>query len=191
MNQGFPSDVDGGEPGRRGSALDGRGSTQPSLAAGPQQQARRGVRRIPRQAARARAPAAQRAIPLAPRQICGTTFVARGSVRAAAAIPQTSRPVDAPFGSTVHRAFDALLMPPPASAVGPAGEIPSTLGLYEGRKTLRVGRFIGRLGVVSLPAVEAGLDLDQRVVRRHVAKLEAAGWRVGRPGCGARDPWCG
>jgi hypothetical protein len=27
-----------------------------------------------------------------------------------------------------------------------------------------------------LPAVEAGLDLDQRVVRRHVARLEAAGW---------------
>ena len=39
-----------------------------------------------------------------------------------------------------------------------------------------MGRFIGRLGVVSLPAVEAGLDLDQRVVRRHVARLEAAGW---------------
>ena len=45
-----------------------------------------------------------------------------------------------------------------------------------------MGRFIGRLGVVSLPAVEAGLDLDQRVVRRHVAKLEAAGWL-------ARAPW--
>ena len=45
-----------------------------------------------------------------------------------------------------------------------------------GPGTLRVGRFIGRLGVVSLPAVEVGLDLDQRVVRRHVAKLEAAGW---------------
>jgi hypothetical protein len=29
-----------------------------------------------------------------------------------------------------------------------------------------------------LPAIEAGLDLDQRVVRRHVAKLEAAGWLV-------------
>ena len=41
---------------------------------------------------------------------------------------------------------------------------------------MRVGRFIGRLGVVSLQAVEAGLDLDERVVRRHVAKLEAAGW---------------
>jgi len=47
---------------------------------------------------------------------------------------------------------------------------------------VRVGRFIGRLGIVSLPAVEAGLDLDQRVVRRHVAKLEAAGWL-------AREPW--
>ena len=41
---------------------------------------------------------------------------------------------------------------------------------------MRVGRFIGRLGVVSVPAVEVGLGLDQRVVRRHVAKLEAAGW---------------
>jgi hypothetical protein len=51
-----------------------------------------------------------------------------------------------------------------------------------GPGTLRVGRFIGRLGVVSLPAVEAGLDLDQRVVRRHVAKLERrqAGWLVCR-----------
>ena len=45
-----------------------------------------------------------------------------------------------------------------------------------GPGTVRVGRFIGRLGVVSLPAVEVGLDLDERVVRRHVAKLEAAGW---------------
>jgi hypothetical protein len=36
--------------------------------------------------------------------------------------------------------------------------------------------------VVSLPAVQAGLDLDQRVVRRHVARLEAAGWLV-------RAPW--
>jgi hypothetical protein len=35
---------------------------------------------------------------------------------------------------------------------------------------------------VSLPAVEAGLDLDQRVVRRHVARLEAAGWL-------GRAPW--
>jgi hypothetical protein len=51
-----------------------------------------------------------------------------------------------------------------------------------GPGTLRVGRFIGRLGVVSLPAVQAGLDLDLRVVRRHVAKLEAAGWL-------ARMPW--
>lgn len=50
-----------------------------------------------------------------------------------------------------------------------------------GPGTLRVGRFIGRLGVVSLPAVEVGLDLDQRVVRRHVAKLEAAGWLTRKP----------
>ena len=47
---------------------------------------------------------------------------------------------------------------------------------------MRVARFIGRLGIVSLPAVEVGLDLDQRVVRRHVAKLEAAGWL-------GRMPW--
>jgi hypothetical protein len=45
-----------------------------------------------------------------------------------------------------------------------------------------VGRFIGRLGVVSLPAVEVGLKLDERVVRRHVAKLEAAGWLGRTPG---------
>ena len=51
-----------------------------------------------------------------------------------------------------------------------------------GPGTVRVGRFIGRLGVVSLPAVETGLDLDQRVVRRHVARLEAAGWL-------RRAPW--
>jgi hypothetical protein len=51
-----------------------------------------------------------------------------------------------------------------------------------GPGTVRVGRFIGRLGVVSLPAVTVGLDLDQRVVRRHVAKLEAADWLV-------REPW--
>jgi hypothetical protein len=54
--------------------------------------------------------------------------------------------------------------------------------IVPGPGTLRVGRFIGRLGVVSIPAVEVGLDLDQRVVRRHVAKLEAAGWL-------ARAPW--
>ncbi len=35
---------------------------------------------------------------------------------------------------------------------------------------------------MSLPAVQVGLDLDQRVVRRHVAKLEAAGWL-------GRAPW--
>ena len=51
-----------------------------------------------------------------------------------------------------------------------------------GPGAIRVGRCIGRLGVVSIPAVEVGLDLDQRVVRRHVAKLEAAGWL-------ARAPW--
>ncbi|MGO9974369.1 MAG: hypothetical protein ACLP01_16510 [Solirubrobacteraceae bacterium] len=35
---------------------------------------------------------------------------------------------------------------------------------------------------MSLPAVGVGLDLDERVIRRHVAKLEAAGWL-------AREPW--
>jgi hypothetical protein len=47
---------------------------------------------------------------------------------------------------------------------------------------MRVGQFIGRLGVVSLPAVQVGLDVDERVVRRHVAKLEAMGWL-------GRAPW--
>lgn len=41
---------------------------------------------------------------------------------------------------------------------------------------MRVGRFIGRLGVVPMPAVERGLGLVDRVVRRHVAKLEKFGW---------------
>jgi hypothetical protein len=45
-----------------------------------------------------------------------------------------------------------------------------------GPGTLRVGRFIGRLGVVAVPAVEIALGLDERVVRRHVAKLERLGW---------------
>jgi len=48
--------------------------------------------------------------------------------------------------------------------------------VVQGPGSLRVGRYIGRLGVVSIPAVQAGLDLDQRVVRRHVRKLQAAGW---------------
>jgi len=54
--------------------------------------------------------------------------------------------------------------------------------VVQGPGSLRVGRFIGRLGVVSIPAVQAWLDLDQRVVRRHVRKLETAGWL-------ARAPW--
>jgi hypothetical protein len=41
---------------------------------------------------------------------------------------------------------------------------------------MRVGRFIGRLGVVPMPAVGHGLGLVDRVVRRHVAKLEKVGW---------------
>jgi hypothetical protein len=51
-----------------------------------------------------------------------------------------------------------------------------------GPGSLRVGRFIGRLGVVALPALEIGLELDERVVRRHVAKLEAVGWLGRAPG---------
>jgi hypothetical protein len=51
-----------------------------------------------------------------------------------------------------------------------------------GPGSLRVGRFIGQLGVVSLPAVEVGLNLDERVVRRHVARLEKAGWLGRAPG---------
>jgi len=39
-----------------------------------------------------------------------------------------------------------------------------------------VGGFIGRLGVVPMPAVERGLGLVERVVRRHVAKLARVGW---------------
>lgn len=51
-----------------------------------------------------------------------------------------------------------------------------------GPGAVRVGRFIGKLGVVSIPAVGVGLDLDERVVRRHVAKLETSGWLI-------REPW--
>ena len=45
-----------------------------------------------------------------------------------------------------------------------------------GPGSIRVGRFVGRLGVVGMPAVGVGLGLAERVVRRHVARLEAAGW---------------
>ncbi len=45
-----------------------------------------------------------------------------------------------------------------------------------GRGSVRVGWFIGRLGVVAMPAISMGLGLAERVVRRHVAKLEAIGW---------------
>lgn len=51
-----------------------------------------------------------------------------------------------------------------------------------GPGTVRVGRFIGRVGVVTMRAVEIGLDLDERVVRRHVQRLEGLGWLV-------RDAW--
>jgi hypothetical protein len=49
-------------------------------------------------------------------------------------------------------------------------------GVEIGPGSMRVGRFIGRLGVVPMPAVGRGLGLVDRVVRRHVAKLEKVGW---------------
>jgi hypothetical protein len=49
-------------------------------------------------------------------------------------------------------------------------------GRLPGPGSVRVGRWVGRLGVVSLPAVAIGLDLDERVVRRHVTRLQEAGW---------------
>ncbi len=45
-----------------------------------------------------------------------------------------------------------------------------------GPGSVRVGQFIGRLGVISLATVSGGLGLAERVVRRHVARLEALGW---------------
>ena len=45
-----------------------------------------------------------------------------------------------------------------------------------GPGSIRVARFIGRLGVVPMPAIEQGLGVVDRVVRRHVAKLEKVGW---------------
>ncbi|MHB8656786.1 MAG: hypothetical protein ACYC91_02365 [Solirubrobacteraceae bacterium] len=39
---------------------------------------------------------------------------------------------------------------------------------------------------MSIPAIEVGLDLDQRVVRRHAAKLEAAAGWLGSHGSGAK-----
>lgn len=45
-----------------------------------------------------------------------------------------------------------------------------------GPGSVRVGRLIGRLGVVSLPAVGVALGLAERVVRRHVSRLEGLGW---------------
>jgi len=45
-----------------------------------------------------------------------------------------------------------------------------------GPGSIRVGRFIGRLGVVPMPAIKQGLGVVDRVVRRHVAKLEKVGW---------------
>jgi hypothetical protein len=67
------------------------------------------------------------------------------------------------------------------AVVTQSGELMTSRKVAPGPGTVRVARFIGRLGVVSLPAVEVGLDLDERVVRRHVAKLEAAGWLAPMP----------
>jgi hypothetical protein len=41
---------------------------------------------------------------------------------------------------------------------------------------MQVGRFVGRLGIVAMPAVAMGMGLAERAVRRHVARLEAVGW---------------
>ena len=55
-------------------------------------------------------------------------------------------------------------------------------GMVEvGPGSMRAGRFIGRLGVVTMPAVGYGLGLADRVVRRHVAKLESVGWCARTP----------
>lgn len=45
-----------------------------------------------------------------------------------------------------------------------------------GPGSIRVGRFIGRVAAVPMPAIEHGLGLAGRVVRRHVTKLETLGW---------------
>ena len=45
-----------------------------------------------------------------------------------------------------------------------------------GPGSMRVEQFVGRLGVVTMPAIGHGLGLADRLVRRHVAKLEAVGW---------------
>ena len=50
-----------------------------------------------------------------------------------------------------------------------------------GPGSMRVGRFIGRLGIVTMPVIERGLGLVDRVVRRHVAKLERVGWCARTP----------
>jgi hypothetical protein len=54
-------------------------------------------------------------------------------------------------------------------------------GVEIGPGSVRVGRFVGRLGVVPMPAIERGLGLVDRVVRRHVAKLEKVGWCARAP----------
>lgn len=45
-----------------------------------------------------------------------------------------------------------------------------------GPGAVRVGRWVGRLGVASLPAAAVGLGLQERVVRRHAARLQEAAW---------------
>lgn len=54
-----------------------------------------------------------------------------------------------------------------------AGVVERSLNVGPG--SVRVGWFVGQLGVVAMP-VSMGLGLAERVVRRHVAKLEAVGW---------------
>jgi hypothetical protein len=48
--------------------------------------------------------------------------------------------------------------------------------MWLGPGSVRVGQFVGRLGIVAMPAVAVGFGLAERVVRRHVARLEAIGW---------------
>src|ERR1039457_1580497 len=50
-----------------------------------------------------------------------------------------------------------------------------------GPGSMRVGRFIGRLGVGTMRAIAYGLGGSHRVVRSHVAKLEKLGWCARTP----------
>lgn len=49
-----------------------------------------------------------------------------------------------------------------------------------GPGTVRVRAFIGRLGVVAMPAIGVGLGLAERVGRRHVTRLEVRVAQISR-----------